>query len=109
MEDDHSRDVFCSSMRSHFSCSFHTAVISEGVRQYFDVPVPLSKGYTTFIDCGAYTGDSFKELIERHKCDTYIGFEPDSSNFKILSELCVMIWMSSLEQVYLFPIGTGKK
>lgn len=52
--------------------------------QYFpgDVPELL---FSNFIDCGAYTGDTYLECLKRNKpLLTYIAFEPDENNYKKL-------------------------
>jgi FkbM family methyltransferase len=69
--------------------------------QYFSKDIPL-RSYETFIDCGAYDGDTFDEM-ERHgvKCKYYYAFEPDLSNFAKLSEK-----MRKYDQrAVLFPCG----
>ncbi|RCX16886.1 FkbM family methyltransferase [Anaerobacterium chartisolvens] len=75
--------------------------------QYFVDDIPLQKGYSRFIDCGAFDGDTAYALKK------YIGvadalalFEPDPDNF---NRLCSNLRSdrASKEQI-LFPCGVWK-
>lgn len=107
MDDDHSRDIFCSSLRSHILREYDDSLISKDMTQYFDVNVPFKKGYHTFIDCGAFIGDSLLEMLKFHECNTYIGFEPDRKTFERLSATVESV-KDKLAQVYLYPTATGE-
>ena len=60
--------------------------------QYFDERIFVPGDNETFIDCGAYTGDScigFLEFLKRNNIGTYkkyIAFEPDPDNFRIMTK-----------------------
>lgn len=108
LEDDHSKKVYLSNLNAHMTNDYENTKISENMTQYFDVKVPFSKGYSHFVDCGAFTGDSLIELMKHFECSTYIGFEPDESNFlelrKVVEEL-----KYKLQNAYIFPCGVGEK
>ncbi|MBO6302075.1 MAG: FkbM family methyltransferase [Ruminiclostridium sp.] len=56
--------------------------------EYFDERIIVPGDNETFIDCGAYTGDScigFFEFLKRNNIKTYnkcVAFEPDPENFR---------------------------
>lgn len=56
--------------------------------QYFDERIFVPRENETFIDCGAYTGDScigFFEFLKKNNIKTYnkcVAFEPDPENFR---------------------------
>lgn len=84
LEDDESRDVFVSFLRAYATSDFDNAIISQYAKSLFDLDFKLEKGYSRYIDCGAYTGDTFNELISHCKPELYVGFEPMLSTFEIL-------------------------
>lgn len=53
--------------------------------QYFS-PDVINLENESFVDCGAYTGDTFQEFISRckGKFENYYAFEPDKNNFMML-------------------------
>lgn len=55
--------------------------------QYFEKDIYQIKKNDCIVDCGAYTGDTFKNCLEfsKGKFETYYAFEPDENNFKILA------------------------
>ena len=60
--------------------------------QYFDEDIFLPKENETFVDCGAYDGDSlldFFAFLKKHNISTYkkcFAFEPDKDNFEKLKK-----------------------
>jgi len=76
--------------------------------QYFVEDIPFSKGYSRFIDCGAYVGDTAltlrktKGIIQAIAC-----FEPDLINF---NKLCVNLKTKRVgNEQLLFPCGVWEK
>lgn len=108
MTDKHSQEIFTSNFYAHGNYSYDQALVSKNMEQYFDVQVPWSKGYSCFVDCGAFTGDSFQELLKHHKCTTYIGFEPDNINFFALSKKVDEL-KNEIDHAYLYPCAIGEK
>ena len=83
--DEASRDIYLSAIR--FRQGFRRKdVPTVSSEQYFpNNIIKLSKN-ETFIDCGAFTGDTLKIFLEKSD-DTYhqiVCFEPDQSNFSAL-------------------------
>jgi hypothetical protein len=86
LSDEHSRHVFMSVFEAHALLKFHLPTLSPAMTQYFDVDVPFRCHYRNFVDCGAYDGDSFAELMKRHQPEHYFGFEPDPDCYAKLLE-----------------------
>ena len=108
LEDEHSRMIYIENLSAYARWDFSQTVESTGMIQYFDVKVPFSKGYKHFVDCGAFVGDSFEELIRMHDCETYIGFEPDTDNFKRLS-YNTELEKNKLDNIFLYPCAVSNQ
>lgn len=83
---------------------FHPAV--DIPNQYCppDVPIDLRDG--VFVDCGAYTGDTYLALVGLGvKLRQWIAFEPDLENYK---KLCAVAQDANVE-AFLYPCGVGDK
>ena len=51
----------------------------------------LSNHDITYVDCGAFNGDTYKELISVVKCSEAYLFEPDPSNYhKLCENVCLL-------------------
>jgi len=71
--------------------------------QYFPKDIKLKKGYSCFVDCGAFTGDTVDQMKKLSlKIDTLVCFEPAPENFKKL--LC-KIESSEAGKIIAFPCG----
>lgn len=108
LQDDISREVFIRNLEAHTKWDYSDVIQQTDMEQYFDVRVPFLKGYSNFVDCGAYIGDSFIEMIKRHKCDSYIAFEPDLDNFKKLTQT-IEEYGQDTEEVLLYPCAVSDK
>ena len=102
MEDEHSRNVFYSTFQAHATINYKLPLQSEGMVQYFDVDVPFRHKYRSFVDCGAYIGDTFEELVKLHNVENYFAFEPDMQNYEKLIETVKKF--PNIQSV-LFPLG----
>lgn len=80
-EEKESREIYCACLKHYITKDVYDALESDAECPYFNLEIPLAKGYSSFVDCGAYTGDSLLDLLKYEKCETYIGFEPDLQNF----------------------------
>jgi len=86
MADDHSRDIFTSSLKSHFSREYNHSRESFATTQYFDPGLPRKMKLSRFIDCGAYSGDTLETLARRGELKVYAGFEPGRKSYELLSQ-----------------------
>lgn len=108
LQDGISREVFIRNLEAYSKWDFSEVSQQADMLQYFDVDVPFSKGYTSFVDCGAYIGDSFMEMIKLHKCNTYIAFEPDFENFDKLAKNAEC-FKRNTEEILLYPCAVSNK
>jgi len=105
MTDEHSQQVFFSIFYAHAKINYNLPTQSPGMTQYFDVNVPFRNKYNSFVDCGAYTGDTLIDLAKHHKVENYFGFEPDVGNFEKLSQQTDAL--NSVNRAVLFPMGVS--
>ena len=108
MSDDHSRHVFLSNFRSHVTLDYKTQALSPNMTAYVDVNVPFRNKYHSFVDCGAYIGDTLLTLTEHHKVEQYFGFEPDMQSYARLSRQADSL-RDNFGQAVLLPFGVGEK
>lgn len=74
--------------------------------QYFPEDIIFRKGYSRFVDCGAYTGDTISSLTEkRGRIDNLVAIEPDTGNFKELSSYIERKRDNIAEDIQLYPFG----
>lgn len=86
-EDSESQDVYTRCLQTHMTRKPLPLPCRPRKEQYFPADVPLNKGYSRFINCGAYDGDTIRLLNETHgKVKDIICFEPEPTIFKRLSE-----------------------
>jgi FkbM family methyltransferase len=77
MADDESIETFTACVLAHLSCDYSACPETDETSQYFLEKLPFSKGFSRFVDCGAYTGDTLEKLISRcGNIEAYAGFEP---------------------------------
>lgn len=108
MEDDESKETFLSCLRAHLLREYEECYETSSPVQYFDAGVPLKRGYTGFVDCGAYNGDSVDMILKyTEQIDRYIAFEPIQSNFMELSKKVDLLG-NSIREAYLFPCGVAE-
>jgi FkbM family methyltransferase len=76
-------------------------------RQYVPDDIEFTKGYSRFVDCGAFWGDTIEKLVQSGRTpETFFAFEPDQRNFRALS---AKVDELSLRNGYLFPCGVSSK
>lgn len=109
LADDMSREIFVDFLRARLTSNFENTIVNEKLTACAKVDIPLSKGYARFIDCGAYVGDTFKDVITHHKeFDTYIAFEPTLQTFEQLT-ITVNTYSDYYKTAYLYPLGVADK
>jgi FkbM family methyltransferase len=106
MNDDESRETYISCIRAHILRDYSYCHETDFKAQYFDAGVPYSKGFSHFVDCGAYTGDSLEIALKFSDIELYIGFEPITSNFSTLSNTVDKL-RTRVKNAFLFPCGVA--
>ncbi len=78
--------------------------------QYFDLKLFNKRDYLHYINCGAYTGDSIKNLLLTvGKINSLICIEPDRENFKILNAYCKKNTSKIAKNIHLYPLALAEK
>ena len=82
--------------------------------QYFPANLIPRNYYTSFVDCGAYNGDTLQEWIFNKQSDPfapkklqYFGFEPDPFNFKLLQNNHSNLSERFKNCCHLYPFAVG--
>ena len=73
---------------------------------YFPTDIIKLNSNETFIDCGAYIGDTVEKFLleSNYNYDGIVAFEPDKYNFEKLKKFA-----KKYERIYCFPYGTWIK
>lgn len=79
-------------------------------KQYF-APLPIpDNGYSNFIDCGAFDGDTIRELYKHcGKVENIFLFEPCVENLDLLQNYVTTNQSNLADHVVLFPCGVWDK
>ena len=105
MHDSLSQEIFSLFIESHL-CRIPLTIPSEPLEdQYFPEDIAFSRDRSRVINCGAYDGDTVRQLVARHgKLDALACFEPELSNFlKLATYLRKGIPVS--DTIAAFPCG----
>lgn len=103
-----SKNIYANFIKSMFELNFQNFIRSVDENQYFVRDIDLLKGYSRFIDCGAFNGDTALELYKfQGKIEKIALFEPDIRNFEMLRDNIKNIKVAK-EQI-LYPCGTWKE
>lgn len=106
LADAESREVFYSVMKTYLTRTPGPIPRHPAATQYFPSDVPLRRGYARFIHCGAYDGDTIRQLrARRGKIDALACFEPDEKNFRSLVRYLQEHHAAIAQQVVAFPCG----
>ncbi len=109
IEDDKSFEIMESFFKAIIYGKPQYFVLPTEEPQYFVKDISFNKGYSRFIDCGAYNGDTAYELKKNNKnicTEAIVLFEPDNKNF---SELCKNLRIERVSNTQiLFPCGVWK-
>jgi FkbM family methyltransferase len=106
--DDISRDIYARILRFRFTMDHEALPAPDGENQYFAKDLPPWPTPLRFVDCGAFDGDTLRQLVSKQSpVEAIAAFEPDQGNFVKLAN-CVRTNVSKLpETVCLFPCGVG--
>lgn len=95
LEDEKSKECMIAYLNQKISGDFKYLCNLHEENQYFDYEIVDFSKVSTYVDCGAYDGDSYFSFIKNHKANTkqkqntraYL-LEPDPNNYKKLIEHC---------------------
>lgn len=106
LEDSLSRETYLSLMTACVLRRFDELRFIDPEEQYFPSDIDMNKGYQSFMDCGAFRGDTLDRLVGKVGFpSTYIAFEPDSRNF---SDLVRRVEELNIKRALLFPCGVSR-
>ncbi len=109
-QDDESKETYCACLKAIIKGNFDYFSSPSKELQYFPNTFKLSKGYSKFIDCGAFNGDtalSLKKHSGLNQVNKAVFFEPDLYNVETLSKT-VKDNNVALESI-IFPCGVSDK
>jgi len=87
LEDEDSSDVFFAFLQTHIQKKPVLIPKRPREEQYFPSDITLSKGYASFVSCGAYDGDTLRLLNQQvGKVDEVVCFEADHVLFNRLTD-----------------------
>lgn len=89
-EDEKSRQLYLDNIIAHLSRTYSNENTFEEKmsEQYFPEDISPVKGYSCFVDCGGFIGDTVNELMKRYTPDFVVSFEPFIDNYNKLSDTC---------------------
>jgi len=107
--DEDSKSIYTSFVRSHHLFDFSDCIESKDSIQYFPYDIHFNKGYSRFIDCGGYTGDTVWELMKNKSgIDAIAIFEPEIKVFNQLQSN--MDWfINIIPDIFLYPCAVSDK
>lgn len=104
--DDLSREIFTRIIQTHMQRKPIHIPSHALEEQYFPKDINLSKGYSRFINCGAYNGNTVLQLNTLvGKVDEIACFEPDLENFELLKQYLCIKQNEIARSVIAFPCG----
>ena len=78
---------------------------------YFPDDLVRIKPDDVFVDCGAYDGDTIRNLLHNHRdsLKNIIAFEPDPANFQKLQQFALSLPINIRKRLSLYQLATGAK
>lgn len=105
-----SKDVFCRVLFTHLLRRLIAIPSRPLVEQYFPQDIKFRKGYSRFINCGSYDGDTIRSLNTYcGTIDALICFEPDNDNFQALSQYLKSYSERIAKNIISIPCGVYDK
>lgn len=102
LDDDASRQALASTIAFRLGQGFGAAPQPCSAPQYFpDLVLAGLSAATTFVDGGAYDGDTLIDANRRLRLERAYAFEPDPGNFRTLAQRCAVL----TTPVTCFPCG----
>lgn len=105
--DSFSRKCFVDHIKFRLSGDFQALPKKNNEPQYFPFGIFKKSEYETFIDCGAYNGDTLKDFLVYCKNNfiKYYAFEPDTKNFSKLNNKVNSLELKTRSKIIISQIG----
>ena len=110
-EDDESRRQFVRHLRYRLYLDYE-ALPKNSKDDYFPVDVvPRLPADTTFVDCGAYDGDTIRQFLRHQENDfnEIFAFEPDENNCAKLRDYVSTLPTDISGRIHIYNAGVGSK
>lgn len=105
-EDEESYKIYKGFIMSHATKQYDTFAIPTENTKYFDSDFCENKGYQRYIDCGAFNGDTLRDMNRlKGKVEKAALFESDMATFKELLEMIGQDSQTYANEMTLFPCG----
>jgi FkbM family methyltransferase len=109
-DDQESQETYTANLVAHMKRSYKECVQTDGEIQYFVKDIPFQKGFSKFIDCGGYIGDTLQELCNfTEYIDKVASFEPNQESFQYLSKKYHEELSEKIGEAVFFPCGIAGK
>lgn len=102
--------TYKNNLKAYILRSFNEVEKRVSHSQYFLPDVLFPKGYSRFIDCGAFDGDTIRDLVRiKGKAEALALFEPSLDSFDKLNRYINGNCDSIADEILLFPCGVWSK
>jgi len=103
-----SAELYAAILKFRFSMDYDVLPVPNLEDQYFPTGLPNWPGPIRFVDCGAYDGDTLRQLFDRSfEIEALAAFEPDPVNFQKLAQTADSLLSKSAAIACLFPCGVS--
>ena len=108
LADDESKETFLALLGIYISHQPTRVSCRQISKQYFPEDIFSKENYRNFIHCGAYVGDSIRNLVTNvGKIDKLICIEPDPESFMSLVSYCKDSGSQISNEITLLPVALG--
>lgn len=109
-EDVKSLEIYYDNLESYIKGRCIMTSAAEVNNQYFPTDITFNKGYSSFVDCGAYIGDTVEKLYAaKGKIDSLLIFEPDVQNYKAMVEMLTNSNGKFASNIFTYPCGVSSR
>jgi len=106
--DEASRALYADVLRFRFSKNYEALPAPNLGDQYFPAGLPSWPSPIRFVDCGAFDGDTLRQLRDHQlQIEAIAAFEPDPVNFQKLSQSAESLAANPAITACLFPCGVS--
>jgi FkbM family methyltransferase len=111
LSDSLSKDIFKRLFQWRLTLDFSTFPIPNRKEQYFNLPFFRLSDQETFIDCGAFDGDTIKGFLKyTHNCfSNIVAFEPDNKNGNKLTKYIESLPEENRKRIVIYPYALGNE
>jgi FkbM family methyltransferase len=108
LSDETSRELYAAVLKFRFAKDYTALPAPNLEDQYFPTGLAPWPSPIRFVDCGAYDGDTLRQLLDRQlQIEAIAAFEPDPVNFKKLAQSVHSRVSNMAAMVCLFPCGVS--